>query len=61
MRCRLFLGVFYYSGAASAAGSSYTGALVVSKDGQWPVMTPETTQRINSALAKGELLVYYQY
>jgi len=27
--------VFYYSGAASAAGTSYTGALVVTKDGMF--------------------------
>lgn len=31
-----FAGVFYYSGAATAAGQSYTGALLVSRDGSWP-------------------------
>lgn len=29
-------GVFYYAGAATAAGQSYTGALLVSRDGSWP-------------------------
>lgn len=29
-------GVFYYSGAATAAGQSYTGALLVTRDGSWP-------------------------
>eukprot|EP00595_Chromulina_sp_UTEXLB2642_P001763 CAMPEP_0196768254 /NCGR_PEP_ID=MMETSP1095-20130614/42522_1 /TAXON_ID=96789 ORGANISM="Chromulina nebulosa, Strain UTEXLB2642" /NCGR_SAMPLE_ID=MMETSP1095 /ASSEMBLY_ACC=CAM_ASM_000446 /LENGTH=223 /DNA_ID=CAMNT_0042137563 /DNA_START=175 /DNA_END=846 /DNA_ORIENTATION=+ len=42
--------VFYYSGAASAAGTAYTGALVVSKDGKWPIMTESTTNRIYQAL-----------
>ena len=28
--------VFYYSGAASRAGLSYSGAILASKDGQWP-------------------------
>ena len=45
--------VFYYSGAAKTAGTSYTGALVVSKDGNWPTMTSKTTKRINDALLKG--------
>lgn len=31
-----FAGVFYYAGAATAAGQSYTGALLVSRDGSWP-------------------------
>ncbi|CAM9342803.1 unnamed protein product [Ascophyllum nodosum] len=29
-------GVFYYAGAAAAAGQSYTGALLVTRDGSWP-------------------------
>ncbi|CAM9746847.1 unnamed protein product [Ectocarpus sp. 8 AP-2014] len=29
-------GVFYYAGAATAAGQSYTGSLLVSRDGDWP-------------------------
>lgn len=29
-------GVFYYAGAATVAGQSYTGALLVSRDGGWP-------------------------
>ena len=28
--------MFYYAGAATAAGQSYTGALLVSRDGNWP-------------------------
>jgi hypothetical protein len=50
--------VFYYGGAASAAGTSYTGALVVTPDGKWPEMTEETTSRIQSALAKGEITLW---
>lgn len=30
------VGVFYYAGAATVAGQSYTGALLVSRDGSWP-------------------------
>ncbi|CAM9486818.1 unnamed protein product [Choristocarpus tenellus] len=29
-------GVFYYAGAASAAGQSYTGGLLVTPEGSWP-------------------------
>ncbi|KAL2651149.1 hypothetical protein R1flu_019277 [Riccia fluitans] len=29
-------GLFYYSGAAAAAGQSYTGAVLVTPDGAWP-------------------------
>ena len=28
--------LFYYAGAASAAGQSYSGAVLVSRDGTWP-------------------------
>lgn len=38
------------------AGTSYTGALVVSNDGHWPEMTPNTVKRINDALAKGGIM-----
>lgn len=34
--CTCTAGVFYYAGAATAAGQSYTGALLVSRDGSWP-------------------------
>lgn len=56
--------VFYYSGAAAAAGTSYTGALVVTPDGKWPDMTKkvgsgstETTigSRIERALKTAEI------
>lgn len=29
-------GLFHYAGAASAAGQSYSGAVLVSRDGSWP-------------------------
>ena len=45
------------SGAAAAAGTSYTGALVVTRDGQWPVdMTTKDSpiyQRIEQAMNTG--------
>ncbi|CAI7761911.1 unnamed protein product [Closterium sp. NIES-54] len=41
-------GLFYYSGAARAAGQSYTGAVLVSKDGEWP--GPEHAVRLKAAL-----------
>lgn len=54
--------VFYYSGAAAAAGTSYTGALVVTPDGKWPDMTmiasgsSETIgDRIERALKRAEI------
>ena len=34
--------VLYYSGAASAAGTSYAGALVCTRDGAWPQMPQGT-------------------
>lgn len=47
--------VFHYVGAAAAAGTSYTGSLIVSPDGKWPEMTEATSSRINAALALGEI------
>lgn len=47
--------VFYYSGAAAAAGTSYVGSLVVTPDGSWPEMTPDTTQAIYSALGRADI------
>ena len=29
-------GIFYYSGAASAAGLAYSGAILASRSGEWP-------------------------
>lgn len=43
-------GLFYYSGAARAAGQSYTGAVLVTPDGTWP--SKDEAQRVNSALLK---------
>lgn len=43
-------GLFYYSGAARAAGQSYTGAVLVTPDGTWP--SKDEAQRVNSALEK---------
>ena len=53
--------VFHYVGAASAAGTSYTGSLVVSPDGKWPEMTTETSSRISNALAKGSINTWELY
>ena len=54
--------VFYYSGAASAAGTSYSGGLVCTRDGQWPSMPQGTQdptyQRIASALRSGGITMY---
>ena len=33
--------VFYYSGAASAAGLSYSGAILASRSGEWPAEAAE--------------------
>ncbi|KAL4427643.1 hypothetical protein ABPG75_001732 [Micractinium tetrahymenae] len=41
--------VFYYSGAASRAGLSYSGAILASRDGQWPA-SQEARLRIDAAL-----------
>ena len=54
-------GVFYYAGAASAAGTSYTGALVVTPDGEWPEMTEETSGRIRGALLLADITLWELY
>jgi hypothetical protein len=41
--------LFYYSGAAAAAGLSYSGAVLATKEGRWP---EQYTQRIHEALHK---------
>ncbi|KAL3700555.1 hypothetical protein R1sor_018577 [Riccia sorocarpa] len=41
-------GLFYYSGAAAAAGQSYTGAVLVTPDGAWPDVSQ--AERLNAAL-----------
>ncbi|XP_020098700.1 uncharacterized protein LOC109717362 isoform X2 [Ananas comosus] len=46
-------GLFHYSGAAQAAGLSYTGAVLVSPDGMYP---PDSeSQRVASALEKSSI------
>jgi hypothetical protein len=40
--------VFYYSGAAAAAGTSYCGSLLVTKNGKWP-SNDDTLPRIYKA------------
>lgn len=45
------LQVFYYSGAASAAGLSYTGAILASRTGAWPE-GEAARERIHKALAR---------
>jgi VDE lipocalin domain len=44
-------GLFHYNGAASAAGLSYSGAVLVSPDGMYPG-TAGTEKRIDAALEK---------
>ncbi|CAI5949202.1 unnamed protein product, partial [Closterium sp. NIES-65] len=39
--------LFYYSGAARAAGQSYTGAVLVSKDGEWPDLSMRFGSRLH--------------
>lgn len=39
--------LFYYSGAAAAAGLSYSGAVLATQDGTWP---QQYTDRIHEAL-----------
>ena len=46
--------LFAYSGAASAAGQVYTGAVLCTPDGRWPV--PAAEHRINAALRFARLL-----
>eukprot|EP00897_Mesotaenium_endlicherianum_P002607 jgi/Mesen1/2374/ME000156S01523 len=41
---------FHYSGTAAAAGQSYMGAVLVSKDGEWP--GPEHEEQIAAALER---------
>ena len=41
--------VFYYRGAAAAAGQSYTGAVICSRDGSWPEEDDVTKSRIVDA------------
>jgi hypothetical protein len=53
--------VFYYSGAASAAGTSYTGALIVTPDGNWPEMNNENSKRIERALLSAEITMWELY
>ncbi|PKI39039.1 hypothetical protein CRG98_040566 [Punica granatum] len=43
-------GLFHYSGAARAAGQSYTGAVLVSPDGQYP--DEKQRERLASAMEK---------
>lgn len=54
--------VFYYSGAASAAGTSYQGGLVCTRTGEWPSMPggtdDPTYKRISAALQKGGIEMY---
>jgi hypothetical protein len=48
-------GAFYYSGAASKAGLSYTGAILTSRDGLWPEGTAARA-RIVAALERAGIL-----
>ena len=66
--------IFFYTGAAAAAGTSYSGALVVTKDGSWPIMTDskalqgsadtgsgtgyDTSSRITRAMEQGGIKMW---
>ena len=56
-------GVFYYSGAAAAAGQSYQGALLCSADGAWPegARTGAEFDRIAAAFSKCGLELWELY
>lgn len=49
-------GLFYYAGAAAAAGLSYTGAVLVSSEGQWP--SEEDMPDLQAALEKCGIKVW---
>lgn len=51
--------VFYYTGAASAAGQSYSGAVFVTADGQWP--EEDEIPRVEQALAKCGIKFWEMY
>ena len=53
--------VFYYSGAASAAGTNYRGALLCTKDGKWPEFTAEVKRRVSDALETGGIKLWELY
>ena len=42
--------LFYYTGAAAAAGQSYAGAILASHDGNWPSNTETYIDRIYASL-----------
>ena len=57
--------VFYYSGAAAAAGTSYSGALLITRSGDWPEMSTDTNTeagqqalRIERAMATGGIKMW---
>lgn len=49
--------VFNYNGAASAAGLSYTGAILTSKSGEWPTEA-SALERIESALDRAGIKMW---
>ena len=42
--------LFFYSGAAAAAGQSYSGAILASATGDWPAGKAGYIDRVNAAL-----------
>jgi hypothetical protein len=52
--------VFQYVGAASAAGQSYTGALLVTPSGEWPT-DPSANSRMEAALAQAQIQSWEMY
>ena len=42
--------MYYYAGAAAAAGQSYAGAIIASKNGEWPANPEAYMDRLTAAL-----------
>ena len=52
-------GVFFYAGAATAAGQSYTGALLLTPDGSWPADSERS--RIEQAFDRCSIKMFELY
>jgi len=58
----LSFAIFYYTGAASAAGLSYRGAIVTSRDGCWPNPgCAKTLNRIENSLQRAGIELWEMY
>lgn len=56
----LTFGVFFYQGAAKAAGLSYTGCVVCTRTGEWP-SDPKVLDRIERALKPAGIEMWELY